>query len=231
MDAPMPCPPRWTRLSASSVTAVGAGVNIGLSALKLGAGLASGSTSLIADAGHSCGDLLSDGICMLATIAPRWEHGCTVGIGLMLLSTGAAMIASSASALVACCATPALASVTAAAGAGGAALAPAASALDAAGLVALAVAVVSIASKEALFRVTHAIGTRRASTALVANAHHHRSDAYSSIAAVLGIGGAMCGFSALDPLAAVVVGGMVVKLGAETTAGAWRPGGHCAGHA
>jgi divalent metal cation (Fe/Co/Zn/Cd) transporter len=89
--------------------------------------------------------------------------------------------------------------------------------LDAIGL---GVALISIASKEALYRMSHAVGLRCGSPTLVANAHHHRSDAMSSVAAAFGIAGsALFGLRLVDPLAAGVVGGMVLKLGIETSTG------------
>lgn len=107
--------------------------------------------------------------------------------------------------------------------AAGTAAATSAAVLDVA---ALLVAFVSIASKEALFHVTHAVGIRCRSSTLVANAHHHRSDAMSSIAAFFGICGALAGFRSLDSLAALVVGGMVTRLGLE----AWLSEGHAHAH-
>ena len=51
------------------------------------------------------------------------------------------------------------------------------------------------------------------SPALKADAWHHRSDALSSIAAFIGIGGSILGFKALDPIATIVVGLFVTKVG------------------
>ena len=67
--------------------------------------------------------------------------------------------------------------------------------------------------------MTYAVGLRKRSSALVANAHHHRSDAMSSVAAALGTAGSLAGLQLVDPLAALVVGGMVVRLGIETAEG------------
>lgn len=53
------------------------------------------------------------------------------------------------------------------------------------------------------------------SPALKADAWHHRSDALSSIAAFIGIGGAIIGFKILDPLASIVVALFVSKVGAD----------------
>ncbi|MBI5395802.1 MAG: cation transporter [Verrucomicrobia bacterium] len=77
---------------------------------------------------------------------------------------------------------------------------------------ALVVALVSIAIKEALFQYKLSIGRRLDSSSLIAEAWHHRSDAFSSIAATLGIGGAIAGgerWRVLDPIAAFVVAGIM----------------------
>lgn len=104
-------------------------------------------------------------------------------------------------------------SLTASAAVAAAAASPALDAL------ALAVAIISIASKEALYRVTHAVGMRCGSRTIVANAHHHRSDAMSSVAAAFGLCASVSGLRVMDPLAAMVVGGMVLKLGIDTYTG------------
>ena len=80
---------------------------------------------------------------------------------------------------------------------------------------ALCVAVLSVASKELLFGVTHAVGVRCRSSSMVANAYHHRSDALSSAVAIVGIFGILCGFSWLDSFAATAVGLMVTGMGWE----------------
>jgi cation diffusion facilitator family transporter len=79
------------------------------------------------------------------------------------------------------------------------------------GLLALAAAVVSIAVKEAMFWYTRAHARRLASPALMADAWHHRSDAFSSIGALVGIAGARLGLPILDPLASVVICAFIVK--------------------
>ena len=82
--------------------------------------------------------------------------------------------------------------------------------------VAIGIVIASIASKEWLFRITHAVGQRAQSPSTIANAYHHRSDAMSSIAAALGMGGGLFGFGMIDAAAAAVVGVMVMKMGFET---------------
>jgi len=87
--------------------------------------------------------------------------------------------------------------------------------LAAPGWLALVAAVVSIMVKEVLYRYTVRRGKRLDSQAMIANAWHHRSDAFSSIGAALGIGGAILlgnRWTVLDPLASVVVGGILVKV-------------------
>lgn len=78
---------------------------------------------------------------------------------------------------------------------------------------ALAMALVSIGSKEWLFRYTRAAGERIHSPVVVANAWHHRSDAVSSLATLAGIAGAMflgARWRVLDPVAAMVVSVFIV---------------------
>jgi cation diffusion facilitator family transporter len=81
------------------------------------------------------------------------------------------------------------------------------------GVAALILAGVSIGLKEVLYRVTVRVGRRTGSDLLVANAWHHRSDALSSVAALLGVGGAMLGPTWLDPAAALVVAVLVGGVG------------------
>ena len=69
----------------------------------------------------------------------------------------------------------------------------------------------SIVVKEGLYRWTKQIGTEMGSPVLIANAHHHRSDALSSVVALGGIGGTMAGLPWLDPVAGLVVSLMIVK--------------------
>ncbi len=78
---------------------------------------------------------------------------------------------------------------------------------------ALVAAFISIIVKEVLYRYTIKIGEEINSRGLIADAHHHRSDAFSSIAALIGIGGAKLGFRFLDPLAGLVVAFLILKVG------------------
>ena len=78
--------------------------------------------------------------------------------------------------------------------------------------IALFAACISIVIKEALFRYTIKVGKVSNSPAVIADAWHHRSDAYSSVAALIGIAGAKISFLFLDPLAGLVVSGLIVKI-------------------
>ena len=83
------------------------------------------------------------------------------------------------------------------------------------GMVALWAAVISILLKEALFHVTYARSKKLKSPSLEANAWHHRSDAMSSVGALLGIGGSLIGgdgWAVLDPLAAVLVSAFIIHV-------------------
>lgn len=79
----------------------------------------------------------------------------------------------------------------------------------------LVVALISIAVKEYQYQITIRVAKRNNSSVLKADAWHHRSDALSSIAAFIGIGGAMLGFKILDPIATIIVAIVVVKVGAN----------------
>ena len=80
------------------------------------------------------------------------------------------------------------------------------------GLLAAAAAILSIISKEAMFQYTKYHAKRVDSGALMADAWHHRSDAFSSVGSLIGIGGAMLGFPVLDPLASVVICIFILKV-------------------
>lgn len=79
----------------------------------------------------------------------------------------------------------------------------------------LVVSIISIAIKEYQYRITIKVANKINSPSLKADAWHHRSDALSSIAAFIGIGGAILGFKALDPIASIVVALFVAKVGLD----------------
>jgi cation diffusion facilitator family transporter len=80
-------------------------------------------------------------------------------------------------------------------------------------IVALWVVVSALATKELLFRYMLAVAKRVKSSMLVANAWHARSDAASSLVVGIGILGNLAGYRILDPIAAVIVGFLVAKMG------------------
>ena len=77
----------------------------------------------------------------------------------------------------------------------------------------LIVSFISIAIKEYQYRITIKVANKINSPSLKADAWHHRSDALSSVAAFIGIGGSLLGFKALDPIAAIAVAFFVAKVG------------------
>lgn len=79
------------------------------------------------------------------------------------------------------------------------------------GFLALLAAIISIVTKEAMFWYTRYHAKKIDSGALMADAWHHRSDALSSIGALIGIGGAMIGFPIMDSIASLVIFFFIIK--------------------
>lgn len=186
---------------AIRVTAVGAIINLLLAIGKLVAGVMGSSAAMIADAVHSLSDLGTDAIVYVSTkIASKgadddhpYGHGRaeTIGgaaLGVALMLVGFFIVVEVVERLIA-------------------------GNLNIPKWPALIGAIVSIIAKEVLYRYTAKVGKRIKNEAIIANAWHHRTDAFSSIAALAGIGGAMMGFPILDPLAAILVVFLVVKVG------------------
>ncbi|MDZ4993351.1 cation diffusion facilitator family transporter [Clostridium perfringens] len=84
----------------------------------------------------------------------------------------------------------------------------------------LVVSVISIIIKEYQYRITIKVARKINSPSLKADAWHHRSDALSSVAAFIGIGGAILGFKALDPIASIMVAVFIAKVGIDILIGA-----------
>lgn len=91
------------------------------------------------------------------------------------------------------------------------------------GMITLWIALLAIITQESLFRYKFRLGRRIGSSAITADAWHHRSDVFASLAAMIGIGGArLLGWRWLDPLAGVVVCILIMIVGIKiflTTAG------------
>lgn len=196
------------------ITALGGVVNLALCLVKVVAGVVSGSAAMVADAAHSLSDLLSDIVTWGAvkygarspTKAMPYGYGKYEPLGALvvagMLTLGAATVFThSARALWA---VRAAATGAEAAAFGGWR-----------GLVAMGAAVISIGSKEWIARATEKVGKRFRSLPLKVNAQHHRSDALSSIVALVGTGGAVLGLPWLDPLSGLVVGLFVGKMALE----------------
>lgn len=80
------------------------------------------------------------------------------------------------------------------------------------GVIALVAAIISIIVKEAMYWYTRHYAKILNSAAFMADAWHHRSDAFSSIGSLIGIGGAMLGFPVLDVIASVVICLFILKV-------------------
>jgi len=190
-----------TEKHALSVTWLGLFANLILAIAKGFIGTIAHSSALIADAGHSVSDLLSDSITLWAVQmagVPKdknhpYGHGKfeTVGtfiVAIFLLLTGVGVAWHVLNKID----TP-----------------------EVPGTAALWMAGIAICFKEALFHVTRMVGRRSGSRVLLANAWHHRSDAISSVAALVGIGGAQWGIPLMDPIAGVLVAGLIIKTGID----------------
>ena len=179
------------------VTIVGLVANLLLSGMKFAAGIVGMSQAIVADAVHSLSDCISDLAVIIGSYYwckpaddghpyghRRIETMVTLFVGAMLLMAGVGIIRQAVISLQLH---------------GGAAIKP--------GGIALAAAFISIFVKEGLFRWTRRVGKKLNSPALVANAWHHRSDAFSSIPALFAVAGSMLmpGWYFLDSLGAIIV--------------------------
>ncbi|MBL0087147.1 MAG: cation transporter [Ideonella sp.] len=188
--------------AASRSTWVSVGVNLLLTTGQIAAGLITKSQGLVADGIHSLSDLVADFVVLLANHHSqkdadadhpyghhRFETAASLALGGLLLAVGLGMLWSAAHKLQAPESIP---TVHAAA---------------------LWVAGGALVAKELLFRYMLSVAKRVKSSMLVANAWHARSDAASSLVVGLGIIGNLAGYPILDPIAALIVGFMVAKMG------------------
>ena len=83
------------------------------------------------------------------------------------------------------------------------------------GVLALVAAIVSIVVKEAMFWYTWVNAKKIRSGALKAEAWHHRSDALSSVGALIGIGGALLGLHVMEPAASIVICLFILKVAVD----------------
>jgi cation diffusion facilitator family transporter len=192
--------PKINLLDSKTCTLVGLVTNVALAIFKLLAGIFGFSYAMIADAIHSMSDCLATGTVYvglrIGEKPPDENHPYGHGnaetiaaflVALIILATGV-FVGISAIQLIAH------------------------KQFETPATIALAAAAISIVTKEGMFRYTLKVGERNNSPALIANAWDHRSDAYSSVAALAGILGARLAFQYLDPIAGLVVSALIVKM-------------------
>ncbi len=187
-------------LDPKTCTLVGLATNVALTIFKLLAGIFGFSYAMIADAIHSASDSFATGVVYaglrIGEKPPDESHPyghanaeiiAAFLVALIILATGI-YVGVSAVQLIAHkdFETPAT--------------------------IALAAAATSIVIKEGMFRYTLKVGERHNSPAVIANAWDHRSDAYSSVAAFIGILGARLAFQYLDPIAGLAVSALIIKM-------------------
>jgi cation diffusion facilitator family transporter len=176
--------------------------NIFLTGLKFMAGVLSGSLAVIADSLHSFSDILVSGATWMgirlsskpADEEHPYGHGDIepiVGliISIILAVAGFEFARHSLSALSEAASPPTI--------------------------LAVYVTLFSIVFKEAMSRYTLNVASKIRSPALKADALHHRSDVYTSIAVLAGVSGAILGFPFMDPLAGILVSVVIIKIGYE----------------
>ena len=184
------------------VTVVGAVLDLVLGVAKIAVGWLNHSQALVADGVHSLSDLATDVMVLFAAKHAsadadeehpyghaRIETVATVGLGIALLAVAAGIAYDAVSRL----------------------FEP--ERLLTPGWLSLAVASISIVSKEVIYHYTIRAARRLRSNLLRANAWHSRSDAISSVVVVIGVAGTMAGLNYLDAVAAVGVAFMVAKIG------------------
>lgn len=197
------------------VTILGSVVNVVLLAFKFLAGVLGHSAAMIADAVHSLSDFLTDIVVLVfIKISNRpadhdhdYGHGkyetlATFCIGLALLVVGGMIAANGVEKIL---------------------RVVHGEQLPEPGWIAFWAAIVSIVLKEITYQVTARVGKQVHSDAVVANAWHHRSDAFSSVGTALGIGGAIIlgqKWTILDPIAALIVSILIIVMAAKLVYGA-----------
>ena len=195
-----------------AVTKLGVITNIILAIAKIVVGILSGSMALIADGIHSVSDMATDFAVLLGVYFGTKEPDTQHPYGHGRIETFSAAFVAVVLAVV-----------------GGfmiqrASLAIASLRVDQADTIkvswaVICVALVSILAKEALYRLTRGVAVKTHSTALYANAWHHRSDAFSSIAVVIGIISMEFGFVYGDKIAAIAVGLMIILVASKIIGG------------
>ena len=194
--------PAERAVAASRSTWVSVGVNLVLTITQVVVGVLANSQGLIADGIHSLSDLVADFVVLFASHHSkkdadadhpyghhRFETAASLVLGAVLLAVGVGMLWSAFRKL------------------------EAPETVQQVHIVALYVAGGALLAKELLFRYMLSVAKRVKSSMLVANAWHARSDAASSLVVGLGIIGNLAGYPILDPIAALIVGFMVARMG------------------
>lgn len=185
------------------LSTVGIAGNIALVVFKLYAGIAGHSGAMVSDAVHSLSDVFATLVAYIGVRiskkAPDQDHPyghdrleCVASmiLGMILLATGFGIGLNGVKQI--------------AAGHYEQLAVPSA--------IALAAAVVSIVSKEVMFWYTRYYAKKLNSSAFMADAWHHRSDALSSVGSLIGIGGAMLGVPVMEPIACVAICLCILKV-------------------
>lgn len=186
------------------VTAVGIAGNIVLVIFKLFAGVAGKSGAMVSDAVHSLSDVFATVVAFIGVRVSkkepdsahpygheRFECLASMILGLILFGTGIGIGLSGVKTI----------------------LAGNYSQIAVPENIALLAAVVSIVVKEAMFWYTRHYAKKLGSSAFMADAWHHRSDALSSVGSLVGIAFAKNGFPVMDAVACVVICLLILKVG------------------
>ncbi len=198
--------------TAVKVTVNGMILNVVLTIFKFVAGMLGNSTAMVADAVHSLSDFITDIVVIVGLKAAgkpadtnhHYGHGkietlCAAFVGIVLFIIGLEIFVGGLSKIL---------------------LAINGGKLEQPGIIAFIAAVVSIITKEWLYRYTLNYARSVKSDAMEANAWHHRSDAFSSVGTMLGIGGAIAlggKWAVLDPIAAVILSLFIFKVAFDIT--------------
>lgn len=187
--------------AATRVSLVSMITNVILTLLKLAAGLLAHSGAMISDAVHSASDIFSGLIVLLGVKISTKEPDEQHPYGHERYECVAALLLSGI-----------LAIVGGAIGIGAVKDIISGKTAEIPGLLALIAAVVSIAVKESLFWYTRGYAKKYRSTALHAEAWHQRSDALSSIGALIGIAGARMGVPVMEPIASLIIALFILRV-------------------
>ena len=186
----------------AQLSAVGVGGNVALAAFKFIAGILGNSAALVSDAVHSTSDVLATTVAYVGDRIARREADEGHPYGHERFEQLAAAVLS----LI-------LAGVGVGIGyAGVESLLGGAQNVETPSAIALVAAAVSIAVKEGMFWYTRHGARKIGSDVFMADAWHHRTDALSSVAALLGVGAAMLGFPLGDPIASIVICLFILKV-------------------